>query len=241
MENKKTKSWVFWLIAIIIVLMLSFILYLIIDNFSKRNELNKIRTSTTSLSTSKNSSTVSTTEKTTTAIKKDNIKENLSELSLFEVAINNNVIKFPTTKESFVDTGWTWDEKYANKIIDTGYTTTGGRIGKYPGGVVVTVINNSNEQKKIQDCIIDDATFYNPGDNSENVTFIGGLNYDSTEEDVKKTMLNLNYKNAKEKKYDNQSYYDYYMNDDQNNYKNYIEFYFYNGVIKSISIFTSGY
>lgn len=236
MEEKKKNQGVIWLLIIIIVLVISFGGYILYANLANKNEIDINQTTITS--------TTSTTTTTKQSIINNNeieIKDDLNTLSLFEVAIDNNIIKFPATKESFANTGWVWDEKYANKSIDTGYTTTGGRIGNPPGGVVVTVINNSGVQKKIQDCIIDDATFYNPGDNSENVTFIGGLNYNSSEENVKSVMTNLGYKNMKEKNYDNQSYYyDYYMDDDQNNYKDYIEFYFYNGVIKSVSIFTSG-
>lgn len=169
-----------------------------------------------------------------------NVNENKVELSLLEASVNGVKIKFPATKEDFANTGWTWNENYANKMLDSGYTTSGGRIGSYPGGVVVSVINNSNEIKKIQDCTIDDATFYNPKDESSNVTFIGGINYKSTETEVKSVMESLGYKNAKVSDYDTSSYYTYYLNDDQNEYKNKIEFYFYNGVINSISIYTEG-
>lgn len=171
----------------------------------------------------------------------NNNVENKEELSLLEACVNGITIKFPATKENFANTGWTWNENYANKMIDSGYTTSGGRIGSYPGGVVVSVVNNSNEIKKIQDCTIDDATFYNPKDGSSNVTFIGGINYNSTESEVKSTMDLLGYKNVKISNYDTSSYYTYFLNDDQNEYKNKIEFNFYNGVISSISIYTAGY
>lgn len=174
-------------------------------------------------------------------IVENNNVENKEELSLLEACVNGITIKFPATKENFANTGWTWNENYANKMIDSGYTTSGGRIGSYPGGVVVSVVNNSNEIKKIQDCTIDDATFYNPKDGSSNVTFIGGINYNSTESEVKSTMDLLGYKNVKISNYDTSSYYTYFLNDDQNEYKNKIEFNFYNGVISSISIYTAGY
>lgn len=166
----------------------------------------------------------------------NNVVENKVDLSLSEVSVNGVKIKIPATKESFANTGWTWDEKYANKMLDSGYTTSGGRIGDYPGGVVVSVVNNFNEIKKIQDCTIDSATFYNPEDGSENVTFIGGINYGSTEAEVKSVMESLGYKNVKISNYDTSSYYTYYLNDDQNEYRNKTEFYFYKGVLKSVSI-----
>lgn len=160
--------------------------------------------------------------------------------SIFQASVNNVVIKFPATKESFNGTGWKWDEKYANTDLANGYTTSGGRIGTYPGGVVVSVINNSGVTKHISDCIIDDGTFYNPKDGSKNVTFVGGLNFSSTMEEVKNTMKNLGYNNLKEKKIDDAVYYDYYLDDNQSNYKDYIEFYYFREVLQSIGIYTSG-
>lgn len=157
-------------------------------------------------------------------------------LKINQAQYNNVVITIPATKESFNGTNWTWDSKYAKRDLATGYTTSGGRIGSYPGGVVVGVINVSGQTKKIEDCTIDSATFYNPNDGSENVYFIGGINYTSTENDVTTIMSSLGYKNAKVSKYDNSVYYRYFANDDQNNYKNYIEIYFYNSVIKSVTV-----
>jgi len=164
----------------------------------------------------------------------------IDENYLFRVVINDVVISFPCTKDSFKNTGWTWDSKYAKKDLEPGLTTTGGRIGKYPGGVVVTVINKTDKTMHIEDCTIDDGIFYNTGDNTENITFIGGLNYSSTIDEVKTKMQELGYQNHKEKSYENALYLNYYLDDNQSNYANYIEFYFYNNVIKSISINTAG-
>ena len=55
------------------------------------------------------------------------------------VTVNGIPIKFPATKDSFSATGWKWDEKYATRKLDSGTTSSGGRIGNYPGGVVVGV------------------------------------------------------------------------------------------------------
>lgn len=166
--------------------------------------------------------------------------DSVTDNALFQAKVNGITVKFPATKESFDGTGWKWSEKYANTDLASGYTTSGGRIGTAPGGVVVTVINNSGETKHISDCIIDDGTFYNPEDGSKDVIFVGGLNFSSTADEVKSVMNNLGYSNLKEKKYDNSVYLDYYLDNDQSNYKDYIEFYYYNNVLKSIGIFTSG-
>ena len=161
-------------------------------------------------------------------------------ISTINSAIVNGVtITLPATKESFVGTGWEWDPKYANTDLATGYTTSGGRMGKYPGGAVVSVVNKSGQTKKIQDCTIDYITFYNPKNGSENVTFIGGLNYNSTSAEVKSAFSKMGYKNLKERNYDSSNYYTYYLNDNTSNYRDYIEFYFYKNTLNSVTIRSS--
>lgn len=180
---------------------------------------------------------------------KDNIKKEIenntstkAEASdeLFQVNVNGVVINFPCTKEAFKGTGWEWDEKYAKKDLAGNYTTSGGRIGKYPGGVVVTVINDTEETKHIEDCTIDDGTFYNPKDGSENVVFVGGIKYESTLEEVKTIMTSLGYNNPKENVVGDSVFITYYKNDDQNNYKEKVEFQFYKETMQSVSIQTAG-
>lgn len=192
---------------------------------------NIIENSTSSVTNNPINSTTSTTTPNTTG--NDNV-------SAINVAIVKGVrISVPATKESFANTGWEWDAKYANTDLATGYTTSGGRLGKYPGGAVISVINNSGQTKKIQDCTIDSITFYNPGDGSENVTFIGGLNYNSTTNDVKSTFSKLGYKAGKERNYEKSNYYTYYLNDNSSNYRDYIEFSFFDGAIRSVTIKSS--
>lgn len=159
-----------------------------------------------------------------------------TDLKINQASYNGVTITFPATKESFNGTGWTWDAKYADTDLANNYTTTGGRIGKYPGGVVVSVVNTSGETKKIQDCTIDTATFYNPKDGSENVTFIGGLDYSSTIDQVKTTMSNLGYNNVDERNYDTANYLKYYKDDNKDNYRDYIEFYYYKDSINSVTV-----
>ena len=159
---------------------------------------------------------------------------------LFQVTVNGSTINFPCTKEAFDDTGWSWDEKYAKADIEGGYTTSGGRIGEYPGGVVVSVINKTQETKHIEDCTIDDGTFYNPEDDSNQITFIGGLTFSSTVEEVKEKMEELGYKNPKESPSEDAIYLRYFLEDNPDDYKNYIEFYFNNNIIKSVDIKTAG-
>ena len=167
-------------------------------------------------------------------------KQTTASDQLFQVNINGVTINFPCTKDDFKGTGWEWDEKYAKKDLASNYTTSGGRIGKYPGGVIVNVINKSQETKHIEDCIIDDGTFYNPKDGSEKITFVGGLTYDSTITEVKNKMNSLGYTNVKETTIDNSVFLTYYKDNDQNDFRNKIEFYFYNDVISYISILTEG-
>lgn len=199
---------------------------------------NEIPASDMTNNTTENLVTNTTTNNDTNVIPQNNTENN--NITAINTAIVKGVkISVPATKESFANTGWTWDEKYANTDLATGYTTSGGRLGKYPGGAVVSVINNSGQTKKIQDCIIDSITFYNPGDGSENVTFIGGLNYNSTTNDVKTTFSKLGYKAGKERNYEKSNYYTYYLNDNSSNYRDYIEFSFFNGVIRSVTVKSS--
>ena len=199
---------------------------------------NEIPASDMTNNTTENLVTNTTTNNDTNVIPQNNTENN--NITAINTAIVKGVkISVPATKESFANTGWTWDEKYANTDLATGYTTSGGRLGKYPGGAVVSVINNSGQTKKIQDCIIDSITFYNPGDGSENVTFIGGLNYNSTTNDVKTTFYKLGYKAGKERNYEKSNYYTYYLNDNSSNYRDYIEFSFFDGTIRSVTIKSS--
>ena len=192
---------------------------------------NAIENSTSSVTKSTINSTTSTTTPNTTG--------NDSVSAINTAIVKGAKISVPATKESIANTGWVWDAKYGNTDLATGYTTSGGRLGKYPGGAVVSVINNSGQTKKIQDCTIDSITFYNPGDGSENVTFIGGLNYNSTTNDVKSTFSKLGYKAGKERNYEKSNYYTYYLNDNSSNYRDYIEFSFFDGTIRSVTIKSS--
>ncbi len=158
---------------------------------------------------------------------------------LFQVKINNNIINFPCTKEDFKKVGWEFDSDKGKNQIAPNNSTTGGRIGSYPGGVVITVINKTNKTQNIEDCDIISGDFYNPGDGSENVYFIGELNYTSTIEEVRSKMISLGYNNVKEKTYETAVYLKYYLDDNQSNSRDYIEFYFNKDNIKMISISTS--
>lgn len=73
---------------------------------------------------------------------------------------------------------------------------------------------------------------------SEKVSFIGGLTYNSTVKDVKGKMKSLGYKNPKISKEEKSIYLKYYKDDSYDNYRDYIEFYFYKNSIKSVSIST---
>ena len=168
----------------------------------------------------------------------ENIVPNGNEITnYFEVEIDGHKIGLPATKEDFDKIGWEWDPKRAEEHIDSGYTTSGGRIGKYPGGVVVNVVNNSGELKKISECQIDMMTFYNPKDGSENIKFIGGLNFNSTLDQIKSTMDRLGFKNPKVYDKDKLVNYKYYENNDSKNmYHSYIEFEFYNNEFKEVTL-----
>lgn len=180
------------------------------------------------------------TQKNPTAKNNTTTKYLVSDISLLQASVNNSIIPFPSEKRFFDDINWKWDEKYAKVDLASGYSTSGGRIGSYPGGAVVSVVNNSGETKHIEDCVIDDATFYNPKDGSVKINFFGNLSFDSTKDDVETTMKKHGYKNPKIDEDGSAIYYNYYLNDDSSNFKDYLQFYFFDGVIESVSIYTSG-
>lgn len=164
--------------------------------------------------------------------------KDVKKLTLFQVSVNGITISFPSNKYEFEAAGWKWDKEKAKTDLASGYSMPGGRIGEAPGGVVVSVTNLSGKTQVLEDCIIDDGDFYN-SNSKDKVFFVGGLNYNSTEDDVRNTLTNLGYKNVVTRNYENSNYYDYYLDDNKENFKDHISFYFYKGKIKSVSIYTT--
>ena len=159
-------------------------------------------------------------------------------LSLNQAALNGVTFSFPETKTAFSNVGWTWDANYASNDVAAGTTTNGGRIGTAPGGAVVQVVNKGTEPAHIEDCTIYSATFYNPKDGSENVTFVGGLGYTSNEEAVRAKMTELGYSKVTETPSDNGVTLRYFLNNDTTNTNNYIEFSFVSNTIENVTITT---
>lgn len=223
--------------TIIIIILIAVALIvggLLLGGKDEKNNDNK-ETTTTKTTTTTSNVPIRTT--TNNIVPNTTQKPINSELSLNEARYNGVTISIPATKESFYETGWNWDNEYTNTDLDPGYSTIGGRIGEYPGGVTVNVSNNSNTVKKVKDCTIDIAIFYNPEDGSEDVTFVGGIKYTSTIDEVKQIMTNLGYKNGKEDIYEESTYLTYYKDDDNyNNFSSYTEFYFYNGKLDHVTI-----
>lgn len=156
----------------------------------------------------------------------------------FQVQVNGKIVTFPCTKEAFDGTGLEWDADYADTDLASGYTTSGGRIGEAPGGIVVSVVNLSDETRKIGDCVIDDATFYFEGD--DEFLFPGGITKDSTVEDVDALWEGVEPDYVYDK--DNAYYVTYKYTDPENPYgaSNKIEYQFFNGKLKCISVMTDG-
>ena len=249
-NSKNNKTLLYVLFGVILVLVIVIIVMFLnnnknnagsIDNGNTNNlnNQNNVQENTVNQNVDQNTSNQNANQNTESTNTNNN-NEVLSSNDILQATVNNVRIKFPATKDSFNGTGWAWDERYATKKLDTGYTSSGGRIGSFPGGVVVGVVNLSGEVKEIQDCVIDDGTFYNPKDGSNNVVFVGGITFSSTIEEVKTKMSELKYSNVKETIIDATSKYKYYKDDNQNNYKDYIEFTFNNGTLTDVGIFTSG-
>lgn len=238
-EKGKNNNTIIIIILIAVALIIG---GLLLGGKDENNNDNKETTTTKKIGSIKDNyqnktQKVPTTTTTNKIIPNTTQKPENDNLALNEAKYNGVTITIPATKESFVGTGWTWDNEYTNTDLDPGYSTIGGRIGEYPGGVTVNVSNNSNTVKKVKDCTIDIAIFYNPEDGSENVSFIGGINYSSTIDEVKQIMSNLGYKNGEEDIYEESTYLTYYKNDDKlNNFASYTEFYFYNGKLDHVTI-----
>ena len=164
--------------------------------------------------------------------------EDVSTLSLNQASLNGVTFNFPETKTTFSNVGWTWDANYASNDVEAGTTTNGGRIGNAPGGAVVQVINKGTETAHIEDCTIYSATFYNPKDGSENVTFVGGLGYTSNLDAVKAKMTELGYTKVTETPNENAVSLRYFLNNDTTNTNNYIEFNFVDNTIETVTITT---
>lgn len=210
------------------------------NNDSIIEEIHSSSTTTNNSSTinSPTSQTTSTTTQTTTKVIITDSKDELKKIS--DVSVNGVFISFPTTKSSFDKVGWVWNDKYAKQELPPNYSSmSGGRIGTYPGGVVVNVYNDSDVTKKYEECLIYSGTFYNPKDGSEDVKFINNLSYSSSIDDVKNTFNSLGYKNADIRDYDGSSYLKYFLDDNKSNYRDYIEFYFLKDVIYSVTVSVS--
>lgn len=158
----------------------------------------------------------------------------------FQASVNGTIITFPCTKEAFEPTGLAWDPDYVDIDLATGYTTSGGRIGDNPGGIVVTVVNNTGETRKVPDCVIDDACFYMGG--TEDFVFPGGITRTSTIDDVNGYWAGLGIPASAA--YNEGSMYTvvyHYLNpDDPYNTKNKIKYTFFDGVLDSVYICTDG-
>jgi hypothetical protein len=160
----------------------------------------------------------------------------VNSLAINQALVNGIVITFPTTKDSFAPLNWTWDEAYAKNDVEPGASSDGGRIGTAPGGVTVMVTNKNSETKHVEDCSIYSATFFNPKDGSENVTFVGGLGYTSNPEAVKNRMIQLGYTKVSENTAGENTYLRYFLNDDSMNTNDYIEFYFQGNVVQTVTL-----
>ena len=157
-------------------------------------------------------------------------------IDIKQATFNGVTFSFPTTKAEFESAGWTLDPNFAQVDVAPGSTAPAGRVGNEPGGATIMVANTGSETKHVEDCAIYSATFYNPKDGSENVTFIGGIAYTSSSEDVKNKMVELGYKKYSESSNGNATNLKYFMNDNESYSNDYVEFYFVDNAIETVTI-----
>ncbi len=157
-------------------------------------------------------------------------------IDIKQATYNGVTFSFPVTKAEFESVGWTLDPNISQTDVSPGSTSSGGRVGNEPGGATIMVANTGSETKHVEDCNIYNATFYNPKDGSENVTFIGGIAYTSSSEDVKNKMVELGYKKYSETSNGNTTNLKYFMNDNESYSNDYVEFYFVDNAIETVTI-----
>ena len=160
----------------------------------------------------------------------------VSSLAINQAAVNGVVFTFPETKASFDKLNWKWEESYAKNSVEPGSTAEGGRIGNAPGGVSVYVYNKAETAQPIENCHIYNAIFSNPKDGSENVSFVGGLGYTTNPEAAKTRMTELGYTKVSEINNEDHVYLRYFLNNDSANANDYVEFYFINNIVETVTI-----
>lgn len=166
--------------------------------------------------------------------------KDVKKLTLLQVSVNGITISFPSNRNEFEAAGWNLNNENNELDLGSGLSMSGGHIGEKAGGADISFINLSGKTMKLNDCSIDDATFYNSSNKREKIYFVGGLNYNSTEDEIKTTMESLGYKNVEIKKNETEASYSYFLYDKKENSKDYIEIQFNKGKIKTVSVYTSG-
>lgn len=160
-------------------------------------------------------------------------KKDVNNLEMDEVKYNDVLISFSIDYDELEKLNIDLTNDYINNIVEPGKTSKAGRIGKLPGGADIEVINESSFNKKVKDCEVYKATFNNPEDDSERVFFVGGINYKTSEEEVKNIMKNLRYTSVIEETSEEGISLKYFDDDDKDEF---IIFQFSNNILKTVTI-----
>jgi hypothetical protein len=153
-------------------------------------------------------------------------------LDVSGVTINGTTFNLPVDKVQLDAFGWAWGVDTTTTEVQPGEMATGIKFGSEAGGAEVSAKNTGSEVVMLDDCKIFNMVFHNPGDGSENVTFVGGLDYSTTPGTLTAKMSELGFKNGRE---DN-GVYTYYKGDNQSNAEDYIMFTFNGEVLTTVTL-----
>ena len=151
------------------------------------------------------------------------------------ITFNGNGIVLPADKAVLDTFGWTWSVDTTTTEVQPGDTLTGVKLGSETGGAEVSAKNTGTEVVMLEECKFYSVTFHNPGDGSENVTFVGGLDYSTTPGTLTAKMSELGFTNGKEEN----GVYTYYKEDNQSNTEDYIAFSFNGDVLTTVTVNSS--
>ena len=147
-------------------------------------------------------------------------------------AVNGDTVTLPADKVQLDVYGWTWGVDTSTTEVQPGETISGVKFGSETGGAEVSAKNTGSEVVMLDECKIFNIVFHNPGDGSENVTFVGGLDYSTTPGTLTAKMSELGFTNGKEEN----GAYTYYKDDNQSNTEDYIVFSFNGDVLTTVTI-----
>lgn len=165
----------------------------------------------------------------------DSIIEKTDSNELQTVKINDVKITFPTTATELEKTGWKLDENKINSDIEKNKIDT----INFGDESILSIVNNSNETKKIKDCKFNLVSFNKPTNDENNIKFVDNITFNNSLEKIKVKMSLKGYDDEDENISGKYTSIKYYKDDEDDNVSDYIEFAFYDGTMTTVRISSS--